>query len=398
MDTLSRLQQKFDLLVPELVKEIRDDALGVEGYVVVWDSTLSVGGPLDRCGKGGTRIAPDLSCDEVKMLARKMTLKNAAAGLPLGGSKSGLKADPKAPDFEKKYRRFVSLCKPYLFENGGIFGGFGFDIGAAPEHALWACDELQSTQSFTGKPLDMGGTDYDREGLAGYGVAVAARSVLRNRHQDTLKSRFAVQGIGAMGAAVIRYFTEFGGQLYVMSDPRIGGAWQFDEKPSSELIALIADMNFDAINAYLSTCEYALKMNDISDVLYCDADILFPCAIHDVITPSNVENIKALIIVEGANGPCSDDVYDYLAKRDIFVVPDFLANSGGIIAAFIELTSQATIEDNMKNKTKTKEAKELTKQKISSNIDALFDVMKEQDLNAKDAATYIALSRLYPDG
>jgi glutamate dehydrogenase (NAD(P)+) len=175
---LKELTQFFGAMQPELEVTVRDPALGVEGYVVVWNTGISVGGPLERSGKGGTRITPNVTLDEVKMLARTMALKNAAAGLPLGGAKSGLKLDPSAPGFEKQYRRFVRLCAPLLHENGGPFGGFGFDIGARPEHALWACDELKSTRSFTGKPLNMGGTDYDREGIAGLGVAVSGQNKL----------------------------------------------------------------------------------------------------------------------------------------------------------------------------------------------------------------------------
>src|SRR6478736_2351606 len=175
---LKRLQALFETMPPELEVTVRDPALGVEGYVVVWNTGISAGGPLERSGKGGTRITPTVTLEEVKMLARTMALKNAAAGLPLGGAKSGLKLDPSTAGFERQYRRFVRLCAPFLHENGGPFGGFGFDIGARPEHALWACDELGSTRSFTGKPLHMGGTDYDREGIAGLGVAVAGATVL----------------------------------------------------------------------------------------------------------------------------------------------------------------------------------------------------------------------------
>jgi glutamate dehydrogenase (NAD(P)+) len=148
---------------PELEVTLRDPALGVEGYVVVWNTGISVGGPLEGCAKGGTRITASVSLEEVRMLARTMALKNAAAGLPLGGAKSGLKLDPSGPGFEKQYRRFVRLCAPLLYENGGPFGGLGFDIGARPEHALWACGKLKSTRSFEADRH--GSTDCDRQGI-----------------------------------------------------------------------------------------------------------------------------------------------------------------------------------------------------------------------------------------
>lgn len=223
---LDRLRKDFDAMQPELELTVRDSAMGVEGYVVVWNTGISTGGPLGHCGKGGTRITPTLTLDEVKMLARTMALKNAAADLPLGGAKSGLKLDPAVPGFEKQYRRFVRLCAPVLHENGGPFGGFGFDIGGRPEHALWACDELKSTRCFTGKPLNMGGTDYDREGIAGLG------------------------------------------------DPKYGGTWTFD-KPLSD-------------------------------------------SLHRALTGQESDTPGARTELE---------------RRGIGVVPDFIANSGGIIAA-----------------------------------------------------------------
>lgn len=190
---LQALKEYFEAMQPELEVTLRDPALDVEGYVVVWNTGMSAGGPLAGSGKGGSRITPNLSLDEVKMLARTMALKNAAAGLPLGGAKSGLKLDPSAAGFERQYRRFVRLCAPLLRENGGPFGGFGFDIGARSEHALWACDELKSTRCCTGKPAHMGGTDYDLEGIAGLGVAVAGGTMLV-KGESPAQASFAVQG------------------------------------------------------------------------------------------------------------------------------------------------------------------------------------------------------------
>lgn len=152
------LRERFKQLQPELELVVRDPALDVEGYVVVWNTIDDKHAPLERCGKGGTRITPETDLNEIRMLAQIMSLKNAATGLPLGGAKSGLKADPDSPNFEKQYRRFVELVRPILKENGGVFvGGFGFDIGARDIHPHWACDQLGSTKSFTGKPIDRGG-------------------------------------------------------------------------------------------------------------------------------------------------------------------------------------------------------------------------------------------------
>jgi hypothetical protein len=164
---------------------VRDPELGVTGHLVVWSTLAARKGPLGACGKGGTRLTPTVDVAELKMLSRIQTLKNAAAGLALGGAKSGLAADPNEPGFEKKYRRFVQLLKPMLRENGGLWGGFGYDLGGNPIHCKWACEELGSTTGFTGKPVELGGTDYDAEGIAGLGVAVAAQTLLEVKKART---------------------------------------------------------------------------------------------------------------------------------------------------------------------------------------------------------------------
>ncbi len=123
---LADYQKRFDAMEPEQKIVLEDKAAGIEGYIVVWNTGISHSGPLKGAAKGGTRIHPELTLDEVAMLARKMALKNAAAGLPLGGAKSGLRGNPDHPDFEKTYKRFVELAKPHFYENGGACGGLRF--------------------------------------------------------------------------------------------------------------------------------------------------------------------------------------------------------------------------------------------------------------------------------
>jgi glutamate dehydrogenase (NAD(P)+) len=382
---LQRLRAEFEAMQPELEATLRDPALGVEGYVVVWNTGISAGGPLARCGKGGTRITPTVSLDEVKMLARTMALKNAAAGLPLGGAKSGLRRDPDAPGFERQYRRFVRLCAPLLHENGGVFGGFGFDIGGRPEQALWACDELKSTRCFTGKPLHMGGTDYDREGIAGLGVAVAGSTMLEISGEAAGRATFAVQGMGAMGAAVLRYFGEAGARLAAIGDPRYGGSWAFPAPPSHALHEALVRQDTDAVRSLLAR-EGTRISDDAGAVLYQDADILFPCAVQNVITQDNVARIRARYVCEGANGPVTEAARSHLHGRGVLLVPDFIANPGGAIAAFVELTSSAAA--------KADEAKALAREKIAANVREMIAIARRHGCEPQQAALYLALTRI----
>ncbi len=391
---LDEMDQAFDALEPELAVTLKDDDADVEGYIVVWNTGISENGPLHKMGKGGTRVTPTVSLDEVKMLAKIMALKNAAAGLPLGGAKSGLKIDSSAPDAEEKYKKFVALSKPYLHENGGIFGGFGYDIGARPEMARWAVETLGSGRSFTGKTVEMGGTDYDVEGIAGLGVAIAAKTALEHDKAPIKGASFAVQGIGAMGAAVIRYFSEFGGILKAVSDPRIGGSWFFENGAPPDIIDLISRGQVSAVKSALETTEHHSVKPDAQDVLYADVDILFPCAIHNVITEDNAELVKARYVSEGANNPVSDQARSLLFDRDIVVIPDFIANPGGVIAAFVELSSDITPEENAKTRAKVKIAKDTTIKRITENVTNMLDLAKSLNVRPCDAGRYIALQRI----
>jgi len=393
---LAALEARFEKMEPELETTLRDPAAGIEGYVVVWNTGICTGGPLEFCGKGGTRITPDVTLAEVKMLARRMALKNAAAGLPLGGSKSGLKADPNAGDFEKKYRRFAQLCKPLLFENGGVFGGFGFDIGARPVHPHWICDELQSLRCFTGKPVEMGGTDYDREGIAGLGVAVAAKTALEADGKSAAGATFAVQGAGAMGGAVIRYFSEFGGVLQAVADPRLGGTWIFgaDGAPAA-LVAALGQGAIDIAQKLLEEGGYKHLAGDNDSVLYQKTAVVFPCAVQDVVTKDNAAKIKAAYLVEGANGPCTAAAHKLLHEQGVIVIPDFIANPGGIIAAYVEMTSPVSAEENAKNRTKVNEAKALTNAKIAENLHNLMRLVRRLDVSPVQAGMYLALQNIF---
>lgn len=393
MVELHALQARFDALEPELWATVRDPAHGVEGYVVVWTTLNAEGGPLGRTGKGGTRITPTVTIDEIGRLARTQSMKNAAAGLKLGGAKSGLRADPRDENFERTYRRFVSLVAPLLQENGGPWGGLGYDLGGDPQHCLWACDELGSTRGFTGKPIEMGGTDYDREGIAGLGVAVAGASLLEHRGADIGQTTAAVQGLGAMGAAVARYFTELGGMVTTISDPRIGGTWRLKSPLSGALLDDVAVMDFVAIKSHLDHDGH--EQVPLDAVLYGDEAMLFPCAVQDVITTGNVPRLKAKHVVEGANNPCTASARVALHERGIDVVPDFIANPGGVIAAFVELTSSVTDEENARTAAKVDEAKHTTRMMVAANVAEVFELAASTGASPVDAASLLALRRVF---
>ena len=390
---LAEFNRRFAAAKPELSLSITDPEYGLEGYICVWNSQPGARGPLGPCGKGGTRITPSLTLGEVEMLAQRMALKNAASGLPLGGAKSGLRADPDSPGFEKVYRRFALLVSPYLKENGGIFGGFGFDIGARPAHPSWICDELKSTRSFTGKPLEMGGTDYDREGIAGFGVAVAARTALEAVGIPVEGASCAIQGLGAMGAAVTRYMRSFGARIKAIADPRVGGTILLPELLPDDLVQAFVDQDVAKIKLWLA--EKKLTTLPLNSIHAQEVSVFLPCARQDVIDLKNCAEIKAKLVVEGANNPCSKEAQLALHRRGVIVIPDFIANPGGIIAAFVELTSKVSAEENVKSRLKVKEALALTEEKISRNVESMLKISADTGASAVDAGLLLAFRNMY---
>jgi len=398
---LAELKARFDAMQPELEVTVRDSDMGVEGYVVVWNTGICKGGPFDRqgrgSGKGGTRVLPNLELADIRRLARSMAEKNAAAGLPLGGAKSGLKYDSALPDYEQKYRRFVKLVQNsgILAEDGGIFGGFGYDVGCKPPlNAQWACDELGTLGSFTGKPVEMGGTAYDKEGIAGLGVAVAARTLLQTRNIDAKDATFAVQGVGAMGAAVIRHFSAFGGKLKSISDPRHGGTWLFRETASEEMIKAFFEQDRETAQKLLEA-EATRLSADCQDALYQDVTVVFPCALEDVLTKETADKVIAPFISEGANNPTTDEAHEILFTKGKIAIPDIIANSGGIIAAYVELTSKVTPEENAKTFAKVEEAKKMTMQRVESNVYELLSYVDGLGVRPDKVGDYIAYRNIF---
>ncbi len=387
---LHQLQEHFNATPPELEVTVRDPAYGVEGYVVVWNTAISRSGPLPNCAKGGTRLRDGLSLQEVKMLACTMALKNAAAALPIGGAKSGMNAEPRAELFEKKYRRFVEMCKPFLYENDGIFGGFGFDMGGAPEQAIWACDTLGSYRSFTGKPVTMGGTDYDREGIAGLGVAEAAARLVELHNEKVPSLRFAVHGVGAMGAAVLRYFAAKKAHLCAIGDPKYGGSWRFTQEISKELVTALGMQKVGEARELLGQ-EGQFVGSNPNQVLSEPCDVLFPCAQHKAITAENAPQVHARYLVEGANNPCAAESIPILHDKKINVVPDFIANAGGIIAATVELIAHYIPQNTTDLILR---AKNMTRTRIHNNMDRLLADAQRFNVSLRKAALSLALRRI----
>lgn len=382
--SLQKYTLAFSRMKPAVEFTTRDRALGVEGYVVVWNVPKESG-----VAKGGCRVSPTVTLDEVAMLARTMALKNAAAGLPLGGCKSGVRGNPDAPSFKAQYQSIARRFAPLFPEHGGPFGGLGFDLGARPQFIDWFIEATGLPHRFTGKPAALGGTDYDVEGIAGLGVAAAARAALESGGGTAGGTCFAVQGLGAMGAGVVRYFSEYGGRLAALSDVFLGGSWRLpadlDGDVRARLTTALASMDKATVRELVEA--HGEAIGPVGAVLYEEVDVLFPCAVHDVIHPGNHDDVRAGMVVEGANGPCKAESREALQARGVLVVPDFLANSGGIIAAHVEMTGGSG--------DLVARAKQRTTEVIGANVRQVLDLSSGLSVSPYEAARYMALVRLF---
>lgn len=300
---------------PEKVVIVSDRKSGMRGVLVIDNTARGM-------GKGGTRMSPTLTVGEVSRLARTMTWKWAAVDLFHGGAKAGILGDPHAPDKERLLRAFAralanEVPKDYVF---------GLDMGLAEEDAAIFVDELNDRGVSTGLPRDLGGLPYDQLGVAGYGVAEAADAAAQLVGIDLRNARVAVQGLGAVGRATVERLHAIGAQVVTVST---AAGWVHDPH-GLEVPSLVAASRVSGDEVVK---EYSSFSSEAQDLFTVPVDVLIPAATADAITAEVASSTSAKLIVEGANLPTTPRAREILHERDIAVVPDFIANAGGIIAA-----------------------------------------------------------------
>lgn len=303
-----------DAIGPAQIVHIYRPSLNLKAIVVI-DNTA--------CGPavGGVRMAPDVSAEECFRLARAMTWKNSAAGLAHGGGKSVIFADPKM-SLEQKERLIRGFAGAIADLSGYIPGP---DMGTDELCMGWIKDEIGRA---VGLPTAVGGIPLDEIGATGFGLAACA-DVARTFVDLELKgARVVVQGFGAVGKHAARFLTEKGAILVGASD-------------TSGTLANSAGLDVAELIAWKkqgrSLREYPRgKKLDADAILDVDCEIWIPAARPDVVRSDNADRIKAKLIVQGANIPCTPEAELSLHKRGILSVPDFIANAGGVICAAIE--------------------------------------------------------------
>ena len=285
--------------------------------------------------KGGLRYHPELSMSESVGLATLMTLKNSLLSLPLGGAKGGIQVNPKSlsrGELERLTRRYTIEIAPFIGPDKDIPAP---DVGTDSGIMSWILDTYSLNSGYsqtgvvTGKPVEIGGS-LGRDCATGLGVVFIIKKVLEVKGKNIAGSRLAIQGFGKVGMHACIEAHALGAKIVGISD--ISGAlFNPNGINITELIEYINENKDKTIKGFPGA-----KSISSESFLELDVDVLCPCALDNAITEKNMKNIKAKIIVEGANGPINSAASEYLEKNGFLIIPDILSNGGGVIVSYFE--------------------------------------------------------------
>lgn len=356
----------FDEFGPEKVLEVCDQKSGMHGFVVIDNTTL---GP----GKGGIRMTPTVMIEEVARLARIMTWKSAVAGLPFGGAKSGIVADDRAIPKEKKkeivqaFSRAIRPICPKMYIAAP-------DMNTAEEEMRWFVEANGLKRAATGKPSDMGGIPHEL-GSTGFGIFHAARAAAEALRLDLKKATFAVEGFGNVGWFAAKYLTEAGAKMVAASDSK---GMVYDR--AGIKFGQLADVK----SRQGTVIKYGHgKVKKPQDILSVKANMLITAALPDLVKEADVPKMRFKLIIEGSNIPMSEQTEVMLHRKGILVIPDFVANAGGVISSYVEYKGG--------NK---EEMFRLVESKITENTMNVLQKVREERLHPRAAALEIAKERI----
>ena len=283
--------------------------------------------------KGGIRYHPGVTVEETKALAMWMTWKCALMGLPFGGAKGGVVVDPKELSDEERER----MTRRYTTEIINLIGPEvdipAPDVGTGPREMAWIFDTYSMNKGYsvlgvvTGKPLEIGGS-LGRVEATARGAAFCIREALRKQGEQVDGRRVAIQGFGNVGRNLATILVDQGASVVAVSDSR-GGVYNPD---GLDIAAAVehkrSNRTFDGFNGGEAVTN--------EELLLIDCDVLAPCALEQVVTSENANKVKAGIVAEGANGPVTPEADQILEERGVLVLPDVLANAGGVVVSYFE--------------------------------------------------------------
>lgn len=349
-------------------------------------------------GKGGIRFHPEETVDTIRGLSMWMTWKCAVVDIPLGGAKGGIVCDPRILSEREQER----LCRGYvrqLWKNMGPTTDVPApDVMSSAKHMLWMLDEYETIMgtmmpgAITGKPVGMGGS-LGRTEATGYGVVYTLREALSVLNIKTSDTTACIQGFGNVSQYGARLYTELGGKVIAIScwDNEDKKAYTFRKQDGLDIAKLveITDIygTIDKDKAKALGCE--ILPGDVW--IEQDVDILMPAALENQITVDNVSKIskQVKVIAEAANGPMTPEADEVIRKTDIFLIPDFLANAGGVTCSYFE-----QVQCNMNYFWDKEEVLEKLDMQMTSAFKAVYKVSKDKDIFMRDAAYMIAIDRV----
>jgi len=362
----------MDEFGPEKVLCVSDPKVGMKGVLVIDNTSRGQ-------GKGGCRMSPNLSVMEVCRLARTMTWKWAMVDFSLGGAKGGIMADPNSPQKEEIIRSYVKALKKHIPSDYV----FGLDMGLDESDAAIVVDELDDLSGSMGKPSELGGLPYDELGVTGYGVAEAIEIAVKHKGKDISNTSVSIQGFGAVGKAAAKYLVEKGFTVVAISTVE-GTLVDDNGLDINKLIKLQKEYGDNIINKY-----DAGVVKELGEELTLNVDVLAPSAIQDVITKNNVNEVKADIIVEGANMPTTPEAEEVLLENGVLIIPDFVANAGGIIGAAVAMEARTSCmrpsQDVVYN---------LIEEKMGNNVPLIIEKGLKENLSTRKAALKVAKERV----
>ncbi|MEB3779271.1 MAG: Glu/Leu/Phe/Val dehydrogenase [Desulfurococcales archaeon] len=378
------------LAVPDRVLQVKIPLKMDDGSIRVFIGWRSQHNGALGPYKGGVRYHPDVTMNEVIALSMWMTWKNSLAGLPYGGGKGGIRVDPhrlSKSELERLSRAYFEAISDIVGVDQDIPAP---DVYTDPQVMTWYFDQFSRVKRgqyfgvVTGKPLEVGGL-YTRIIATGYGTAIAAREVAKKLFGSVEGRTVAVQGYGNAGYYAAKFLHEMGAIIVAVSDSR-GGIYNSKGLNPDEVKAIK--------NKTGTVLNYpAEKKITNEELLELNVDILVPAAIENVITEENADRIKAKAVVEAANGPTTPEAEEILTKAGIVVVPDILANAGGVIMSHIEW-----VNNRMGGWITEEEAQRRLEYKMVTNFNKVWDYweskLDKEKYNMRAAAYAIAVDRV----
>lgn len=341
----------------------------------------------NACGpfKGGLRFHPAVCLDEVKALSTWMTFKCSVVGLPYGGGKGGINIDPRdysKSELERISRGFAKSISPIVGEYEDIPAP---DLNTNGEIIVWMLDEHTkatgkfSPGAYTGKPVEFYGS-LARTEATGFGVANMAIEAAKKKHMDLNSATVGIQGFGNVGSYTAKYMDEVGAKIIAVED-HTGCIYNKEGINVKELI------KYNMENRCIKGFPGAIQVSQ--SVITMDVDILFPCALEKQITQENANEVKAKIICEGGNGPTTPEADKILYEKDVVVIPDILANSGGVTVSYFEWVQNLERVIWSFDKVQLKQ-----KETMITAFEEIWDIMKKYSVDMRTATYMKSIKRI----